>query len=89
MIFQKNIHPKTILGKLIFSAFGCEELLLGPLGAAVSREEEIAITNFFAKIFLQNYASENIFFRFLEQLIFSTSCCEELLLGPLGAAAGH
>ena len=32
---------------------------------------------------------QTIVFIFLEQLSFSTSGCEELLLGPLGAATGR
>ena len=92
-IFSKNYTFENyffnFLEQLSFSTSGCEELLLGPLGAAAGRKREEGSSKFSPKIFSKNYTSVNYFFNFLEQLSFSISGCEELLLGPLGAAAGR
>ena len=64
----KIIHLKTIfsifLEQLSFSTSGCEELLLGPLGAAAGRKREEGSSKFSPKIFSKNYTSENYFFNF-------------------------
>ena len=89
----KIIHLKTIFsiffGPTFFSTSGCEELFLGLLGAAAGRKREEGSSKFSRKIFSKNNTSENYFFDFFRTNFFSTSGCEELFLGLLGAAAGR
>ena len=71
----KIIHLKTIFaiffGPTFFSTSGCEELFLGLLGAAAGRKREEGSSKFSRKIFSKNNTSENYFFRFFSDQLFS------------------
>ena len=71
----KIIHLKTIFsiffGPTFFSTSGCEELFLGILGAAAGRKREEGSSKFSRKIFSKNNTSENYFFRFFSDQLFS------------------
>ena len=69
--FRQNFSPKIInlktisfnvFGTTYFSTSGCEELLLGPLGASAGQKREEGSSKFLPKFFSKNYYSSKNYF---------------------------